>query len=217
MSQSGRRPETAASGAETSMPQATTRRAKRQLAHSAGSRIPPAAETHDVGQRPIGQVLLEVSTYDRREIATHPPMTMEEVLERFDFDAYDARLAKPVGRWDYRCPATGESVKYGENGYGIGRKALEFLTALQLNPGVYLDPVIIYQLTGREGLLDPGNFAAYVRRARLAHGEGKENGRFILTANGGVAWSADASWITVITYVPPERRRSNSQNNSPQE
>jgi len=147
------------------------------------------------------RVLLEVETYDGNEVITHAPMTRQELTRQLDLKGFNACMAKCLGVSGYRDPRSEGWVEFTDNGKHLGPKLTKLLTALQLNPGVFHDATMLYELTGEEALLDPGNSAAYVHRIRTAFGESKKNEHFILTKRGLVTWNAESTWISVMPFL----------------
>ena len=142
------------------------------------------------------RVTFRVATHDGERITVKEGLTRAEALA-IDRNAYDCWLAKCLGRFGFKRPATGEWVPFGQNGHTIGPVHLCTLEAIQWHPGVYVDRGMLADLTGDEDLMDPAKFNQQVHRLRLGFGENKDTAHFIVTENGGVAWSANLTWISV--------------------
>lgn len=151
-----------------------------------------------------GQVMFEVRTYDGKEIKASGLMAPGEVLQSFDFGAYDSVSAKPLGHFGFHDPETREWHDYAKRngrGRGLGNVTLAILEAIQDFPGVYIEPLMLYDLTGIDTVPDPGVLPTHILRIRAAHWECKRTARFILTQNGCVAWAPDRTWIRVVPFI----------------
>ena len=145
-----------------------------------------------------GQLVFEVSKYDGKDTDT-VVLTRSEVLA-LNLQSYGSCRAKCLNVFGFREAASGKWVHYGENGHSVGPICLKMLEAIQWNPSVFLAPSTLYELTGKENLLDPANFASRTHALRLAHGETKKTEHFILTNNGGIAWPKNLTWISVVPF-----------------
>ena len=88
----------------------------------------------------------------------------------------------------------------------MGRVTLDLLLALQLNPGLFLTPSALRELTGHESLFGAWNLAGRVRALRMTLHD--RRGRFIVTRrNGGYAvqWESKRGfcWIEPLPQIRP--------------
>ena len=149
-------------------------------------------------------IRFEVSMYDRSDSSIQS-MDRAQVMA-MELKSYDCCRAKGLGVGGFRDPDSGDWVSFGEGASKgvIGPKAGKILEAIQLNPGVYLDPKTLFDLTGEESLLDGANLASRIHLLRKAFGETKETEHFILTSDGGVAWPQELTWVFVEIFIPAE-------------
>jgi len=145
----------------------------------------------------------DVSQYDGNEVLAKT-LTVEEKRKlkpkQFDcfmslsdgvlgFRAKDRKWREYHGRWPR-----------------IGPVSLKILQAVMLNPGDFLSPVQILDLTGYESLLDGGVLAARIHGLRKTFLDTTEY--FIQTrksAGYALRWSKSRTWLWVERIVdPPE-------------
>lgn len=149
-------------------------------------------------------IRFQVTVYGASDIDTQI-MDREQVMA-VDLKSYDCCRAKGLGIYGFRDPGSGEWISFGQGkSQGvIGPTAGKILEAIQWNPGVYLNPTELFDLTGEESLMDGANFASRVHSLRKAFGETKETEHFILTLDGRVAWPRELTWVSVETFIPAE-------------
>ena len=81
---------------------------------------------------------------------------------------------------------------------GLGDVCLRIIQALQLNPGEFLTPPEIAELTGRDSLRENNVLSARLMAIRKAHKECHSKPHFFLSRRPGgfaVAWNPRCSWI----------------------
>ncbi|MCK4601582.1 MAG: helix-turn-helix domain-containing protein [Phycisphaerae bacterium] len=137
----------------------------------------------------------EVNQYDGHEVET-TTMTATEVkgLNPKGFDHY---ISLCLGIFGFRTKS-GKWIEYRKKWPGIGKVGLAILQALQLNPGEFLTPAEIAELTDYESLRRHDVLAARVCAIRNAHKHKDE--RFIETRRGGgyaLRWCQERTWLWV--------------------
>ena len=137
----------------------------------------------------------DVTQYDGREV-TVTRMTAAEVrgLKPQTFDHFistrDAIMA-------FRT-ASGKWIEWRNEWPGVGPVGLAILRSLQMNPGDFLTPEDIAELTGVNSLKRNEVLAARVCRLREAHADKSQ--RFIetRTASGyAIRWPRERTWLWV--------------------
>jgi len=141
----------------------------------------------------------EITTYrgegDEIEVRS---ITAEERRE-LDLTHYDHLLDSSRGEYAYRN-AAGEWVSRPLDGSGLGKITLDVIKAMQCNPGEYLGPKDLAELTGNDALYGSDAVAARIKVIRQAHQEKPGAPRFFFTRkNGGygLMWPIERSWIWI--------------------
>ncbi|MGD2111550.1 MAG: helix-turn-helix domain-containing protein [Phycisphaerae bacterium] len=136
----------------------------------------------------------ELLTYDGNEMST--AVIPHAELDRIDTTALDHFHSRSLGVFGFRA-ASGDWVEHHGRWPLIGPKALAILEAIQLNPGIYLDPRTIAQITGFESLYNGATLATRILKLREAHKE-KGRPRFFKTIRAGgyrVCWPKERTWM----------------------
>lgn len=136
----------------------------------------------------------ELLTYDGNEISTEV-ITHADLgsIEPTAVDHFHSRLLGILG---FRT-ASGDWVEHRATWPKIGPVSLAILEAAQLNPGIYLDPRSIADITGIETLSDRRVLATRILKLREAHSE-KGCPRFFKTIRAGgyrVCWPKERTWM----------------------
>jgi len=83
---------------------------------------------------------------------------------------------------------------------GLGDVCLRIIQTLQLNPGEFLTPREIAELTGRDSLRENNVLSARLLAIRKAHKESNTKPHFFLSRRAGgfaVAWNPQYSWMWI--------------------
>lgn len=140
----------------------------------------------------------QVTAYDTKTIET-VTMTREQVME-IDRQASDYLLSTDFGILAFRT-SQGEWVEYSNgNCPGIGTICLRIIQATQLNPGEFLTPNNIFELTGYATLRSNNALSARLKAIREAHKESFGNSNFFLSRRAGgyaIAWDPTKSWMWI--------------------
>lgn len=144
--------------------------------------------------RHSGEPRYELTTYDGNEMVTKA-ITHADLgsIKPTAVDHFHSRL---LGVLAFRT-ASGDWVEHHGRWPLIGRTALAIMEAMQLNPGIYLDPRTIAQITGFESLYNSATLATRILKLREAHKE-KGQPRFFKTVRvGGYrgCWAKERTWM----------------------
>lgn len=135
----------------------------------------------------------DMSTVSREEAMSINPQS----VDHFQSPAF--------GIFAYRT-AEGEWFEYRKgNCPGLGDVCLRIIQALQLNPGEFLKPSEIAELTGRSSLRENNVLSARLMKIREAHQESHKKPHFFLSrrARGfSLAWAPQRSWMSVQRISP---------------
>jgi len=140
-------------------------------------------------------------TIGKGKSVTTETMTHEQVLN-LNPKSVDHFMSFAFGIYGYRN-IKGKWIEIkGGNWPGMGDTTLSVVQALQLNPGQYLSPKSIAQLTGRPSMSRKNALSARLLAIRKAHGETYRHPHFFLsrrTGSFGLAWSCKSwMWIEII-------------------
>ena len=137
----------------------------------------------------------EVNRYDGNEIVTETVTT--DCLRTLKPKSSDHYVSTCTGAFCFRT-ASGKWVEYHNKWPGLGPVGLVILQALQLNPGDYLTPAELAELTGYDSLRGNEVLAARIHAIRKLHRDKSE--RFIETRRSGgyaVRWPKERTWLWV--------------------
>ncbi len=137
----------------------------------------------------------DVTRYDGREVIARAATAKQARL--YKPQAYDYYISTCWGVLGYRA-AGGRWVEHQDGWEGIGPVTLPLVRAIQLNPGDYLTPEEIAQITGIGSLVRNGVLIARVYAFRRAH-EGNPD-RFIQTRASGdyaIRWPKERTWLWI--------------------
>lgn len=145
----------------------------------------------------------EVTIYDGQTITTKT-MTHDQVME-INPQSTDHFLSSVFGIWAFRT-ADDEWIEYrGGDWPQFGDVCIRIVQAIQLNPGEFIDPVLIAELTGRSTLRENNVLSARLMVIRKAHKESFNKPHFFLsrkTGGFGVSWNQERTWCSV-ERIPP--------------
>ena len=146
----------------------------------------------------LKQSRYEVMHYDGKTIDTRT-VTNEQVMEinprsvdhfrssTFGIHAHGTTEGVWIEHRDGNCP-------------GLGDVCLRIIQALQLNPGEFLTPTEIAELTGRDSLRENNVLSARLLAIRRVHKESSIKPHFFLSRRAGgfaVAWNPQYSWMWI--------------------
>lgn len=145
----------------------------------------------------------EVTIYDGQEILTRT-MTRQQVME-INPQSFDYFLSTAFGIWGFRTD-TGEWVEHRDAVWqGIGDTCIKITQAIQLNPGEFLTPAEIVELTGLSTLRSSNTLSARLKAIRQAHQESYGAQNFFLSRRAGgygISWSQVKTWCWVERMIP---------------
>ncbi len=140
----------------------------------------------------------EALIYDG-QTTTSRTLTREQVMA-IDRQSVDYFLSSAFGIWAFRT-TDGEWIEHcGGDWPRFGEVCIRVVQAIQLNPGEFLTPVEVADLTGRPKLRDNNALSARLMAIRRAHKESYEKPHFFLTRKAGgfaIAWNHQCSWMWV--------------------
>lgn len=140
----------------------------------------------------------EVTTYDGQQI-TDQTMTRQQVME-INHQSVDYFLSTDFGIWGFRTDEDEWVEHTAGNWPGIGDRCIRIIQALQLNPGEFLTPREIAELTGRFTLRDSNALSARLLKIREAHKESYRKQHFFLSRKAGgygIAWNPKCTWMWI--------------------
>ncbi len=150
----------------------------------------------------------EVTRYHGNEIVTETVTT--DCMRTLKPKSSDHYVSTCTGDFGFRT-ASGKWVEYHNKWPGLGPVGLAILQALQLNPGDYLTPTELAELTGYGSLRRNEVLAARIHAIRKLHRDKGE--RFIETRQSGgyaVRWPGERTWLWVDRIVSAERDGSDN-------
>ena len=136
-------------------------------------------------------------------------------LAKIDIKQVDHFLSNSLGLWAFHT-ADGNWIEHRGEWPGLGPVNLLILQALQINPGIFLQPRDIAALTGHDGLSHNGTLSAGILRLRRAHIEQGQPWFIETTKNHfyGLRWSPARSWMSIELIrgsLPGPRSQSTSE------
>ena len=140
----------------------------------------------------------EVTTYDGQTITTKT-MTQEQVTG-IKPQAVDHFLSSVFGIWGLRTADDKWVEHRGADWRGLGDSCIRIIQALQLNPGQFLAPAMIAELTGRSSFRDNSVLSARLMAIRKAHQESNKKPHFFLSRRAGgfgISWNPQLSWMSI--------------------
>jgi hypothetical protein len=145
----------------------------------------------------------EILTYDGQSFSS-TTMTRDQVME-INYQSFDYVLSSVLGIWAFRT-ADDEWIEHrGGDWPEFGDVCIRIVQAVQLNPGDFLKPVEVAELTGRDKLRENNNLSARLMAIRKAHRENHKQSHFFLsrkTGGFGIAWNKERTWMW-IEKIPP--------------
>ena len=146
----------------------------------------------------IVQPRYEVTFYDGQAIATRT-MTREQVLA-INPQSVDHCLSPDLGIWAFKT-AEGEWIEHrGGIWPGLGDTGIKVISATQLNPGEFLTPADIAELTGYATLRKGYALSARLMALREAHRESGRNPHFFQSRRAGgyaIGWNPECRWMRI--------------------
>jgi hypothetical protein len=153
----------------------------------------------------ITQPYYECTTYDGHNISTQT-LTREQVLA-ISPQSVDHFLSCALGIWGFRT-ADGEWIEHrGGDWPGLGDTGIRIIQAIQINPGEFLSPTLIAELTGCSTLRNGYALSARLMALREIHKESFRTSKphFFLSRRAGgfaVCWNPQRTWCS-IDRIPP--------------
>lgn len=148
----------------------------------------------------------DVLAYDGQTINSNT-VTHEQVMA-INHQSADYFLSSVFGIWAFRT-AEDEWIEHrGGDWPEFGEVCIRVVQAIQLNPGEFLTPVEIAELTGRSKLRENNNLSARLMAIRKAHRECHKKPHFFLSRKAGgfgVSWNPERTWMWV-ERIPPAMR-----------
>lgn len=145
----------------------------------------------------------EVTTYDGQEITTRT-MTRQQVME-INHQSVDYFLSAAFGIWGFRTDQD-EWVEYNAGDWpGLGDRCIRIIQAIQFNPGDFLTPQEIANLTGRSTLRDNNALSARLMKIREVHNETAQKPHFFQSRRPGeyaIAWNPEKTWMWIERITP---------------
>ena len=145
----------------------------------------------------------EVTAYDGQEITTKT-MTREQVMA-INPQTVDYFLSTAFGIWGFRTDQD-EWVEHNAGDWpGLGDTCIRIIQAVQLNPGEFLTPQEIADLTGFFTLRENNVLSARLMVIRQVHKETAQKPNFFLSRRAGgygVAWRPEKTWLWIERITP---------------
>ncbi|MFC1782620.1 hypothetical protein ACFL02_03425 [Planctomycetota bacterium] len=140
----------------------------------------------------------EVLNYDG-QTTTSKTITREQVMA-INPQSVDYFFSTAFGVWNFRT-SKDEWVEHNSAAWpGLGEVCIRIIQAIQLNPGEFLSPPDIAELTGFQSLYNPNALSARLMAIRKAHKESFKNPHFFLSRRAGgyaIAWNPVCSWMWI--------------------
>jgi len=141
----------------------------------------------------------EQTVYDGEPYTTKT-VTYDQVMQ-INSQSVDHFMSPAFGTFGYRT-AEGQWVEHRAGNWpGLGDTSIRIIQALQLNPGEFLTPTQIADITGRPSLRENNVLSARLMAIRKAHKESCKKPHFFLSRRAGgfaVAWNPECSWTWVV-------------------
>ena len=145
----------------------------------------------------------EVLAYDGHTI-TEKTMTREQIME-INHQSVDYFFSTDFGIWGFRTAQDKWVEHTAGNLPGIGDTCIKIIQAILLNPGEFLTPVEISELTGCFTLRDNNTLSARLMKIREAHKESYQKPHFFLSRKAGgyaVAFNPQCTWMWIERIKP---------------
>jgi hypothetical protein len=156
----------------------------------------------------INKPRYEVMIYDGQTITTKT-MTREQVME-LNPQAVDYFLSMAFGILGFRTNED-EWIQFNNADWsGLGDVCIKIIQAILLNPGEFLKPQEIADLTDCFTLRNPNALSARLMAIRKVHKESYRKPRFFLSRKTGgfaIAFNPQCSWMW-IERIPPVNKTS---------
>ena len=136
----------------------------------------------------------ELTSYDGHEVEVRS--ISWEQYQKIDPQSYDHYMSQSQGLWCYR-DRQGHWIEHRIEWPGLGNTCIKIIQSVQLNPGSFLTPRDIAELTNVHSLAENNNLSARWLAIRQAHGETFAQPRFWLSRRAGgmaVAWHPKFTW-----------------------
>jgi len=154
----------------------------------------------------------EVTIYDGQDVTTRP-MTREQVME-INPQSFGYFFSTVFGIWAFRT-ANDEWIEHEAADWpGIGDTCIRIIQAVQFNPGEFLTPTEIAELTGYATLRNKNALSARLKAIREAHKESYKAPNFFSSRRDGgfaIAWNAEKTWAWIERVRPASRAMALSQ------
>ena len=150
--------------------------------------------------------LYEVTTYDGHDKTTQN-MTRQQVAA-IDSQSVDYYFSTAFGIWGFKT-AQDKWIEHRKSDWaGMGDVCIKIVQAIQWNPGEFLSPKVIAELTGRSTLGNKNALSARLMSLRTIHKESYKEPTFFLSRKSGgfaIAWNSKKTWMW-IERIPPETK-----------
>ena len=154
----------------------------------------------------------EITVYKQSDISTQI-MTRSDALA-IRPESVDHYLAPAFGLWAHRT-SSNKWIDHNIKWPRLGSVCIKVIQAVQLNPGEFLSPQEVSELTGIQGA-DLNNWlAARWLAIRKAHQESFRKPFFFLSRRSGgmaVAWNPQRSWMWIHRIMNSNPEKPTPQN-----
>jgi hypothetical protein len=141
--------------------------------------------------------------YDGQSI-TNKTMTREQVMA-INPQSVDYFLSTAFGIWGFRTDQD-EWVEHNAGDWpGLGDVCIRIIQAIQLNPGEFLTPKEIADLTGCFTLRENNVLSARLMAIRQIHKETAQKPHFFQSRRPGgyaIAWNPEKTWMWIERIAP---------------
>jgi len=145
----------------------------------------------------------EVTIYDGQTVTTKT-MTREQVMA-INPQSVDYFFSTAFGIWGFRTDEN-EWIEHSAADWpGLGDVCIKIIQAIQFNPGDFLTPQEIADLTSCFTLRNNNALSARYMAIREAHKEGFRKPHFFLSrrASGyGISWNPECTWMWIERIAP---------------
>ncbi len=145
----------------------------------------------------------DILAYDGQTV-TNKTMTRQQVMA-INPQSVDYFFSTTFGIWGFRTDED-EWVEHSAADWpGIGNTCIRIIQAVQLNPGEFLTPQDITELTGYFTLRDNNALSARLMKIREAHKESYKKPHFFLSRKAGgyaIAWNPQCTWMWIERIKP---------------
>lgn len=145
----------------------------------------------------------EVTIYDGQTVTTKT-MTREQVMA-INPQSVDYFFSTAFGIWGFRT-ADDEWVEHNAADWpGLGDTCIRIIQAIQLNPGEFLTPQEIADLTGCFTLRDNNALSARFMAIRQVHKESFKKPHFFQSRRAGgygISWNSEKTWMWIERIAP---------------